>query len=339
MQQRPDNNTVILVGGAKPIRQILRDRCRAEGVNLLTEPDPIAAIALIRDLKPAAVIADIQDSTNTNTIAAIADVTAHNHIPIIAITAQHATRATLAAFDAGAYDAVSAPFDLSELMARLANARERARLTALLESKSQIDALTGLWNRAHFDTRLEQAIAQQLRTHTPFALILADLDHFKAINDTLGHRFGDTVIQRFAGILTSTIRAQDAAFRYGGEEFAVILHAATSRDATNAAERIRASTESLKWPEANTTTPLTVTCSLGIATTHANAAPTPANWIDAADEALYRSKDQGRNQTTLYTPPDTQGPNQTTTTHTTLSDAAPTHGSTRQQGATNPTTP
>lgn len=299
------NNLVVLIAGHPATQQLLRDRCNAEGLRLLCEDSLEHAIDTISQLEPSAVVIDVQDtSPNSSTpelcpIATLSNVLPERHIPAIAITAPNKTADKLAAFDAGAFDALAAPFDLSELMARIENARERSRLTSMLDKESNRDALTGLSNRARFDTTIEALVSKHAQGETQLALILTDLDHFKSVNDTQGHRFGDQVLQVFANVLNKVLRTSDKAFRYGGEEFAVLLKDTEPQHAYAIAERIRTTLSRCTWsPPQPSSKPFQVTCSLGIATK--TDAPTPEAWFDAADFALYAAKHGGRDRTYTY---------------------------------------
>jgi diguanylate cyclase (GGDEF)-like protein len=197
----------------------------------------------------------------------------------------------------GAIDYVAKPFDFSELRARIRVALRTQRLLEMLSKHAHIDGLTGLWNRAHFDARLSEHVAVARRTAQPLSLVLCDLDRFKSINDTFGHPAGDVVLQRFATILTETLRESDIACRYGGEEFVVILPNATPEQAADVMERARTALAAERWkrhPERP------VTASFGVAPVSETGA---AEAIVAADAALYRAKSGGRNRIEVAAPP------------------------------------
>ncbi|MCK4368174.1 MAG: diguanylate cyclase [Dehalococcoidales bacterium] len=170
---------------------------------------------------------------------------------------------------------------------------ENARLYAQATIRANTDGLTGLYNHRHFHERLEQEIARGSRFGSMFSLIMLDIDLFKAYNDIYGHLAGDDVLRRIGRYLESSIRSIDLAFRYGGEEFAIILPETRLDVAVRVAERIRKTIESKTSSRA-----MPITISLGI-----------ANWptdgvmkeeiIARADAALYRAKQAGRNRTCL----------------------------------------
>jgi diguanylate cyclase (GGDEF)-like protein len=171
-------------------------------------------------------------------------------------------------------------------------ALENARLHRLVERQANTDGLTELPNRRHFEEALEAEISRAERFGGALALVLADLDDFKQVNDRYGHQAGDDVLRTFAGILRETVREIDLPSRYGGEEFAVLLPQTDLEGAHNLAERLRRALASRPM----TTQPgslVAVTASFGVASFPA--APTPAALFAAADDALYQAKHAGKN--------------------------------------------
>jgi len=170
---------------------------------------------------------------------------------------------------------------------------DNARLFTQATVRANTDGLTALYNHRHFHERLEQEIARGSRFGTRFSLIMLDIDLFKAYNDIYGHLAGDKTLRKIAGYIKSSIRNLDMAFRYGGEEFAIILPEAWFDDAYKVAERIRQTIESKMGARAM---PLTV--SLGVASWPADGVMAE-EIIHCADVALYRAKQTGRNRTCL----------------------------------------
>jgi diguanylate cyclase (GGDEF)-like protein len=166
-----------------------------------------------------------------------------------------------------------------------------------LERLSGTDALTGLANRRLLMAELERELRRSERHGNPLALLMLDVDHFKRFNDTYGHPAGDAVLQRLAGILRKSVRDVDTVARYGGEEFLVMLPETPAADAARVSERIRAATEQDRFTPEGGGAALGVTVSVGYAVfpEHGKTADT---LIEAADQALYRSKASGRNRVT-----------------------------------------
>ncbi len=162
------------------------------------------------------------------------------------------------------------------------------------------DAKTGLYNHAYFRKRLEQEIAHVARHHTTAGLIMMDIDHFKIFNDTWGHLAGDEVLNALALTLKRTVRSEDVASRFGGEEFSVLAIACDQARLVDMAERIRSAISDMAVPYKSET--LSVTASLGCCLITPGMVLGPEDYIEMADKALYRSKAGGRNKTTLHKP-------------------------------------
>jgi diguanylate cyclase (GGDEF)-like protein len=182
-------------------------------------------------------------------------------------------------------------------------ALENARLHRIVERQALVDGLTGLANRRQADETLASELARAQRLGGPVALILADVDDFKTVNDRYGHPTGDIVLRDLAETLRETVREIDTAARWGGEEFAVILPSTDLEGAAQVAERVRVA---LSEREILSTdgVPLHVTASFGASA--ASGSTTLVELIETADEALYRAKRAGKNRVYAGTEPVTQ---------------------------------
>lgn len=170
---------------------------------------------------------------------------------------------------------------------------ENAQLFTRANIRANTDELTGLYNHRHFHERLEQEIARGSRFGTTFSLVIMDIDLFKSYNDIYGHLAGDQVLRRVGHYLATSVRSIDMAFRYGGEEFAIILPEARLDDAYKVAERIRKTIEAK-----SSTRAMPITMSVGVAN-WPNDGVMKEEIIGRADAALYRAKQTGRNRTCL----------------------------------------
>ena len=184
-----------------------------------------------------------------------------------------------------------------ELLSRAQSLRQREleeaqkqlqELNEELSEQTLTDALTHLKNRRAFDRLLANEYARTLRTRSPLALLMVDVDHFKAYNDQYGHLAGDQALQAVAAAIKSQARAYDHVARYGGEEFAVILPDTQVADTRAVAERIRQAVQALQGLHRP------VTVSVGAAM--AEAKTDPADLVNRADQALYQAKQAGRNR-------------------------------------------
>jgi len=181
---------------------------------------------------------------------------------------------------------------LRTVIGHAAMAIQNATMYQFIDTLSRIDPLTGLHNRREFDRLLQQALADATRSGQPLSLIMADIDHFKQVNDRFGHQEGDRGLQQMARLIQQVPRrATDASFRIGGEEFAILMGDTDKAGAVDVSETLRGVTEGAKFlPNGEA-----MTVSLGIATFPADGRDAPA-LIAAADRALYQAKSAGRNR-------------------------------------------
>ena len=215
-------------------------------------------------------------------------------IPVIFISGREDTNDKVKCFDLGAVDYVTKPFEAAELRARVRAALNTKSLMDLLTTRAQIDGLTGLHNRRYFDERLAQELATGRRYHTPLGLLMLDLDHFKSVNDTLGHPRGDQALRGLANLLRNTCRTSDIPCRYGGEEMAIILPHTGQMDTYKAGVRLLEALRTSGDMTELVGRPLTA--SIGAACALAADNVTVEQIITNADAALYRAKSNGRNR-------------------------------------------
>ena len=177
--------------------------------------------------------------------------------------------------------------------------RELEETNQQLEKLNTLDSLSGIFNRRHFDKRLQAELRRGRRELSTLSLILFDIDHFKKVNDTYGHTTGDEVIRSISLTASQQLnRATDEIFRYGGEEFAVLLPNTDLAGAKILAEKIRSAIENLNI----TLNEQTLSCkiSLGVASHNSKEPIEPGFFIEMADSALYKAKQSGRNQVQIY---------------------------------------
>jgi len=170
---------------------------------------------------------------------------------------------------------------------------ELQMLSIQLQKQSTTDALTGISNRRAFDWQLAREVARAARYHIPLSLVMIDIDHFKACNDTHGHPVGDQVLRAIAGLLEQERRTGDYICRFGGEEFVALLPHTNAMDGKAWSERVRERLE--HRPIETTAGALKITASFGVAELERDGTE-PDELITAADGALYEAKHRGRNQ-------------------------------------------
>ena len=222
-----------------------------------------------------------------------------------------------AALDEASVEVQSGQADLPSLIARLVaetralaarnerlgrrlddSARQMTVLERQLEDarrEATVDGLTGLMNRRAFDQTIRTLAGTAMNSGDPLALLVVDIDHFKAVNDTWGHAVGDAVLQLVARRLAHRARAEDKPARFGGEEFVLLLPGTTLEEAAAIGDALRADLESQRLVLRDTQQPIgTVTASIGVALYEPG--ERLADWVGRADAALYRAKAAGRNR-------------------------------------------
>jgi len=220
---------------------------------------------------------------------------------IILLTSQQQDEDIVAGMEAGADDYITKPFKHSELRVRLRAGRRIIELQnellaarENLREKASHDSLTSLWNHEEILGILGQELARAEREKQCISVIMADLDHFKMVNDTYGHLAGDAVLRLTAKRMLSLMRGYDFIGRYGGEEFLVILPECCKECSVAFAERLRScvSSGSMDTPEGM----IPVTISIGVAASGGENGWAADSLVKAADVALYRAKENGRNR-------------------------------------------
>lgn len=247
-------------------------------------------------------------------------------IPVIFITAKNDVEDMVKGFEVGGVDYVTKPFNPAELNARVKTHLElKASREQLLRSRRQLedanrqledrndqlnqaieqlniavmtDPLTGLHNRRYMTQAIEQEKLRFKRTERPFALIIADIDHFKVVNDTYGHECGDEVLKQVSRTILGLLREQDHVARWGGEEFLVMLPETGLKGAESVADKLRmAVAETVaKGPDGG----VKVTMTFGVA--EFSNMVSVDEIIKNADNALYQGKETGRNKVVVYSP-------------------------------------
>jgi diguanylate cyclase (GGDEF)-like protein len=223
----------------------------------------------------------------------------NEHGYIVILTGDATAEAKLAGFGCGADDYVTKPFLVDELVARVrAGLRIVALQKALLASNARLeelsltDPLTEVANRRAFEEELRARFEHARRYDRPLSLAMIDIDYFKDANDAYGHQAGDTALRCVAGVIRRCSRQSDVVARYGGEEFAVILPETHLFEALQFAEKIRAAVAAADLGGM----PPRVTVSVGVATMGHSFFGTATDVVAAADAALYRAKERGRNR-------------------------------------------
>jgi len=229
------------------------------------------------------------------------------YIYILLVTARDTPEELVEGMEAGADDYLRKPVNSHELRVRLRAGRriidlqeELVNAREALRRQATRDPLTELWNRAAMFDILERELKRARRESSPLSVVMADLDHFKAVNDRLGHSAGDAVLQESARRMSLCVRPYDWPCRYGGEEFLIVMAGCDLTGATMRAEEIRSAVGAAPFqiPEGV----LSVTCSIGVTASSGDAGFDAAALLHEADAALYAAKHNGRNRVEVFAP-------------------------------------
>lgn len=280
------------------IRSYLADKHR---VDVLTTPADAVFQISGGDYELIIVSMDLEGFDPLRVCSQIRTADQTRSLPIILIADEKDRQQIVRGLDLGVNDFIMRPIERHELAARVKTQIRRQRYTVeLRESLSStmqmavIDELTGLYNRRYFERHLALSLTKSREQDREMALMLLDIDFFKAVNDTHGHDVGDAVLKEFALRLQRNIRGVDLACRFGGEEFVVLMPDTDMRQAVQVAERVRMAMAQNAF-KAGVEPPLVITVSVGLAFNEFET-DTPETLIKRADMALYAAKRAGRNR-------------------------------------------
>jgi two-component system cell cycle response regulator len=267
------------------------------------ETDPAAALIAARgpvDLMIVNVSASEFDGLRF--VAQVRSTEASRRTPILAVVDPADRPRLVKALELGVNDVLARPVDPEELDARARTQILRKRYADFLKQKldyslemAVTDALTGLHNRRYMAGQLQALMSRAGQGGDPVAVLVMDIDHFKAVNDGFGHDAGDEVLREFAVRLATNVRAIDLPCRLGGEEFVVVMPGASLEDASIVADRIRRDVGSMPFPIMSGAESLAITVSVGVAAS-TGASDNPDALLKRADEGVYEAKSRGRNQ-------------------------------------------
>jgi len=319
---------VMLVDDQSFVAELLqRQLTNEKDINFHYCQDPSQAISTAEKIGPTVILLDFA-MPEIDGITLCHFFRAHpatRDIPIVMLSSNDDPNTKAQAFGAGVNDYLVKLPDSIELIARLryhsaayinklqrddayralrASQIKLEELNMQLLKLANLDGLTGLANRRHFDERFADEWVRALRNRRPLTLIMFDIDLFKLYNDKFGHLEGDECLKRIArSVQEIASRPADTVARYGGEEFVVLLPETDSSGAIQVAEKIRTEVENLHLPNPDSTVSPYVTISLGVTTIMPAPNADPGDCIKLVDEALYRAKNAGRNRLSVTVPP------------------------------------
>jgi two-component system, cell cycle response regulator len=281
---------VLVVEDDDDIRLLLQRRLGAAGLRVLTAATGADAVTLAAEHSPDVLLLDVGLPDGDGFSVCERVLAAGSAPAVVFLTARDAVSDRIAGLEAGAVDYVSKPFDTSELLARVHAALRTKLRTDDLARRAVTDPLTGLLNRDGLAQRAAEQVALA-RHGRPLAAAMLDVDHFKRLNDEHGHAAGDAVLREVARRILVSVRASDVVFRYGGEEFLVLLPETVAAGARAAATKLLEAVSATGVAAAELR--LAVTVSAGVACWTEEMA-TADDLLAAADAALYRAKRDGR---------------------------------------------
>ena len=303
---------VLVVDDSAPERAAVVETLKQSGdpEEVFEAEDGLSALRMMAEKRPDLVVCDLvmPGCDGLQLLRLKSAKTELAQIPVLILTADAELERKVELFERGASDYVRKPFDPRELVARVRVHLRLKLLTEDLEAANEklyklscTDPLTDLFNRRHFNNVLDVEVARVVRYGLPLSLLLCDLDHFKRINDELGHLVGDAVLRSVSATLTKGVRKADIVARYGGEEVALVLTNTGTAGAFVLAERLRAAVEDTEVLSGGSK--VQVTASFGIAVAEPKGDVTSAVMlVRRADKALYAAKRRGRNQVVMWGP-------------------------------------
>ncbi|SFA81089.1 MULTISPECIES: diguanylate cyclase [unclassified Bacillus (in: firmicutes)] len=271
---------------------LLKDVLEEKGWMVITSSNLEKAKSQYYEFHPDLIILDgnLPDNGGLQFLNDLETHTSKHFVPKMIMSAQNDRQLRIDSYRSGGDDFVAKPIDSEEFIVRVERHLQRKRL---FDESVLTDELTNVYNRRYLSDVLDRNLKDFKRTKEPFSIVLADLDHFKKINDTHGHLIGDRVLLKFAEFLRESTRSSDTVFRYGGEEFAIILPRTRNEEAKSIMKRILRDFSKISF-EGNDDK-FTVTFSAGIF--EINVSDLEKNDVlKFADQALYKAKESGRSK-------------------------------------------
>ncbi len=301
MVRRSGSKSVLLIDDDPHIHDLVVFHLEDQVGSIVSAHDASSGLSLAIQESPALILLDIRmpDEDGVSLCRKLQNIPETRDIPVVFLTGCEEQDQLAQAFDAGAVDYIKKPICRTELLARVtARLRAKSNLDRIRE-QARVDGLTGLGNRSALDESLLERSSNWDKDGLSFSLAILDLDHFKKINDEHGHRMGDQVLSAAASSFARISRPCDSLFRYGGDEFVVIIPGEDSSDALRIVQRMVESVDRIVLPSPRGE--VRVTCSAGlIVPSESQAILELSQVLEFADQALYHAKRLGRNRAVSY---------------------------------------
>ncbi|PID78459.1 MAG: diguanylate cyclase response regulator [Gammaproteobacteria bacterium] len=292
---------ILIIDDEPEIRDLLAELLEDEGYTIYQAEDGVEGLEVFKNEDLDLVITDVRMPSKSG-IELLSDIRESSaEVDVIILTGQSDEATAIDCLRTGAYDYLLKPVEDIDVLLNSVNRALQKRnlekqnklLIKQLEDMAIRDPLTGLYNMRQFYSYLEEEISRSSRYKHDFCLLFLDIDHFKQVNDTYGHLFGDYVLKKIGRIMESALRSTNKLFRYGGEEFVVILPETSKHEGVQIAERlmdtIRGQIFKYEGHQAK------ITISIGGAT-YPEQSTIKNELIKFADKALYQAKEAGRNR-------------------------------------------
>lgn len=294
MNQEEKKELILAVDDAPNILKAIQYILTKAGYPVITSRDGDEAYILIKKERPALVISDIMmpGLDGYELCSRLRSEESTSLIPFLFLTAKDTVDDRIKGIQTGADGYLTKPFNRDELLAQVETVLTRHRIYIEHTMK---DALTALPNRAYLFKALDSELARARRYRRDLSIVMLDIDHFKSVNDTYGHLFGDRVLIKLAGTLREEIRRQDILGRYGGEEFMIILPETAGGAAAALMDRCRWKVAEIPYKEDSLSSAVSITISAGIAEFTLDD-HSIEDVVVRADRALYKAKKNGRDQ-------------------------------------------
>jgi diguanylate cyclase (GGDEF)-like protein len=309
---KADKTRILIAEDDKVSRRALEASLESWGYDVTSVADGNEALRVLREEDaPRLAVLDwmMPELEGVEVCVKLRELTGKPYVYVMLLSSRSEKQDILAGLKAGADDYLTKPFDPAEFRARLFVGERILNLQDelisardALQFQATHDALTGILNRGAILDAVTRELTRARREHATIGVILADIDHFKAVNDDYGHLTGDAVLHGVALRMSGILRAYDSLGRYGGEEFLVLAPSTDAEGAVQFAERIRAGVEATTYETSAGS--LRLTLSLGVAVSNPEEAPNSPVLLQAADAALYRAKQRGRNRVAIATAAD-----------------------------------
>jgi diguanylate cyclase (GGDEF)-like protein len=295
------NEKILIIDDEEDIRNLLAMTLRGEGYEVVVAADGEEGIARFREINPDLIVTDVKMPKKSGLDVLQTVRGSGPDVDVIILTGHSDEATAISCLRQGAYDYILKPLeDLDVILMSVKRTlqkrqleKEKISLMGRLEEMAVRDSLTGLYNVRTLHAALDEEIIRAERYTHPFCVLMIDIDHFKAVNDTCGHPFGDHVLKELATIMGRVLRTTDRLYRYGGEEFLVVMPETPPEEARQAVVRLCDAVKSQTFVQGGVERKITISAGGAFFPFHA---VEKAALIRLADEALYEAKNTGRDR-------------------------------------------